>query len=156
MKKKQIKESENKIVKSVNKNVRSSTRKLNPILKALVGNQENNISDKNKELNNIIKINKKLANTIKSLSIKHKKLESNLFQYDKANNALSFKINQQKIDLQENKINLSKIQVLEDELNHYQKVLPFFLKEFSRLQGHCRFLPEPPRRIRHCAHTLYL
>jgi len=37
MKKKQIKESENKIVKSVNKNVRSSTRKLNPILKALVG-----------------------------------------------------------------------------------------------------------------------
>ena len=101
-------------------------------MKALVGNQENNISDKNKELNNIIKINKKLANTIKSLSIKHKKLESNLFQYDKANNALSFKINQQKIDLQENKINLSKNQMLEDELNHYQKVLPFFLKEFSR------------------------
>ena len=37
MNKKQIQESENKLVKSVNKNVRSSTRKLNPILKALVG-----------------------------------------------------------------------------------------------------------------------
>ena len=30
-------ESENKIVRSVNKNIRSSTRKLNPILKAIVG-----------------------------------------------------------------------------------------------------------------------
>jgi large subunit ribosomal protein L22 len=37
MSKKQVKEKENKLVKSVNKNVRSSTRKLNPILKALVG-----------------------------------------------------------------------------------------------------------------------
>ena len=37
MNKKQIKENENKLVKSINKNVRSSTRKLNPILKALVG-----------------------------------------------------------------------------------------------------------------------
>ena len=37
MNKKQIQENENKLVKSVNKNVRSSTRKLNPILKALVG-----------------------------------------------------------------------------------------------------------------------
>ena len=37
MNKKQIKENDNKLVKSINKNVRSSTRKLNPILKALVG-----------------------------------------------------------------------------------------------------------------------
>ena len=37
MNKKQTKENENKLVKSINKNVRSSTRKLNPILKALVG-----------------------------------------------------------------------------------------------------------------------
>ena len=37
MNKKQIKENKNKLVKSINKNVRSSTRKLNPILKALVG-----------------------------------------------------------------------------------------------------------------------
>ena len=37
MSKKKVKEIENKLVKSVNKNVRSSTRKLNPILKALVG-----------------------------------------------------------------------------------------------------------------------
>ena len=37
MNKKQIKENDNKLVKSINKNIRSSTRKLNPILKALVG-----------------------------------------------------------------------------------------------------------------------
>ena len=36
-KKKKIKENKDKLVKSINKNVRSSTRKLNPILKALVG-----------------------------------------------------------------------------------------------------------------------
>ena len=36
-KKKNIKENKNKLAKSINKNVRSSTRKLNPILKALVG-----------------------------------------------------------------------------------------------------------------------
>ena len=36
-KKKKIKQNKNKSVKSINKNVRSSTRKLNPILKALVG-----------------------------------------------------------------------------------------------------------------------
>ena len=37
MSKKKVKDKENKLVKSVNKNVRSSTRKLNPILKSLVG-----------------------------------------------------------------------------------------------------------------------
>jgi large subunit ribosomal protein L22 len=36
-KNKKIKETKDKLVKSVNKNVRSSTRKLNPILKSLVG-----------------------------------------------------------------------------------------------------------------------
>ena len=36
-KKKKIKENKDKLVKSINKNVRSSTKKLNPILKALVG-----------------------------------------------------------------------------------------------------------------------
>ena len=35
--KKKISENKDKLVKSINKNVRSSTRKLNPILKALVG-----------------------------------------------------------------------------------------------------------------------
>ena len=30
-------DNKNKLVKSINKNVRSSTRKLNPILKAIVG-----------------------------------------------------------------------------------------------------------------------
>ena len=36
-KKKNINENKDKLVKSINKNVRSSTRKLNPILKSLVG-----------------------------------------------------------------------------------------------------------------------
>ena len=36
-KKKKVNDNKNKLVKSINKNVRSSTRKLNPILKALVG-----------------------------------------------------------------------------------------------------------------------
>ena len=36
-KKKKNKDNKDKLVKSINKNVRSSTRKLNPILKALVG-----------------------------------------------------------------------------------------------------------------------
>ena len=35
--KKKVNDDKNKLVKSINKNVRSSTRKLNPILKALVG-----------------------------------------------------------------------------------------------------------------------
>ena len=36
-KKKKVNDNKDKLVKSVNKNIRSSTRKLNPILKALVG-----------------------------------------------------------------------------------------------------------------------
>ena len=36
-KKKKVNTNKDKLVKSINKNVRSSTRKLNPILKALVG-----------------------------------------------------------------------------------------------------------------------
>ena len=46
MSKKNIKKVENKTVKSVNKNVRSSTRKLKPILRAIVGkNVEKAIRD---------------------------------------------------------------------------------------------------------------
>ena len=40
-KKKKINDNKDKLVKSINKNVRSSTRKLNPILKALVGKNVN-------------------------------------------------------------------------------------------------------------------
>ena len=40
-KKKKTNEKKDKLVKSINKNVRSSTRKLNPILKALVGKKVN-------------------------------------------------------------------------------------------------------------------
>ena len=36
-KKKKIKENKEKMVRSINKNVRSSTRKLNPLLKSIVG-----------------------------------------------------------------------------------------------------------------------
>ena len=36
-KKQKVNDNKDKLVKSINKNVRSSTRKLNPILKALVG-----------------------------------------------------------------------------------------------------------------------
>ena len=36
-KKKKVKDSKDKLVKSINNNVRSSTRKLNPILKSIVG-----------------------------------------------------------------------------------------------------------------------
>ena len=36
-KKKNVNDNKDKLVKSINKNIRSSTRKLNPILKALVG-----------------------------------------------------------------------------------------------------------------------
>ena len=38
-KKKKVNDKKDKLVKSINKNVRSSTRKLNPILKGLVGKQ---------------------------------------------------------------------------------------------------------------------
>ena len=40
-KKKKINDNKDKLVKSINKNVRSGTRKLNPILKALVGKNVN-------------------------------------------------------------------------------------------------------------------
>jgi len=40
-KKKKINDNKDKLVKSINTNVRSSTRKLNPILKALVGKNVN-------------------------------------------------------------------------------------------------------------------
>ena len=40
-KKKKIKENKDKLVKSINKNVRSSTRKLKPILKSIVGKKVN-------------------------------------------------------------------------------------------------------------------
>ena len=40
-KKKKVNDNKDKLVKSINKNVRSSTRKLNPILKALVGKKVN-------------------------------------------------------------------------------------------------------------------
>ena len=75
-KKKKIDKSNEKTVKSVNKNVRSSTRKLNPILKALVGKKVDKVirdltfSDK--------RISKDIKKTISSAVAN----AENNFQYD--------------------------------------------------------------------------
>ena len=75
-KKKNKKEDKKNIVRSVNKNVRSSTRKLNPILKAIVGKKVDiairdlNFSDK--------RISKDVQKTISSAVAN----AENNFQYD--------------------------------------------------------------------------
>ena len=63
-KKKKINEKNDKLVKSINKNVRSSTRKLNPILKALVGKNVN-IALRNLDFSNK-RISKDIKKTISS------------------------------------------------------------------------------------------
>ena len=75
-KKKNIKENKNKLVKSINKNVRSSTRKLNPILKGLVGKQVDIA------LRNLDFSEKRIAKDIrKTISSAVANAENN-FQYD--------------------------------------------------------------------------
>ena len=58
-KQKKINENKDKLVKSINKNVRSSTRKLNPILKSIVGKKVDlairNLSFSDKRISNDIK-----------------------------------------------------------------------------------------------------
>jgi len=75
-KKSKIKKAEEKIVRSVNKNIRSSTKKLNPILKALVGKKVDiairNLSFSEKRISNDIK---------KTISSAVANAENN-FQYD--------------------------------------------------------------------------
>ena len=75
-KKKKIKETKEKLVKSVNKNVRSSTRKLNPILKSLVGKKVD------VALRNLAFSEKRISNDIgKTISSAVANAENN-FQYN--------------------------------------------------------------------------
>jgi len=75
-KKKKVNDNKDKLVKSINKNVRSSTRKLNPILKALVGKKVDiairNLTFSDKRISQEVK---------KTLSSAVANAENN-FQYD--------------------------------------------------------------------------
>jgi len=76
MKKNKKKDFDKKVVRSVNKNIRSSTRKLNPILKSIVGKKVDvairDLSFSNKRISNDIK---------KTISSAVANAENN-FQYD--------------------------------------------------------------------------
>jgi len=76
MKTNKIKDFDKKIVRSVNKNIRSSTRKLNPILKSIVGKKVDvairDLSFSNKRISNDIR---------KTISSAVANAENN-FQYD--------------------------------------------------------------------------
>jgi len=75
-KKKKIKGSKDKLVKSINNNVRSSTRKLNPILRAIVGK---NIDV---ALRNLTFSEKRISNDIKKTISSAVANAENNFQYD--------------------------------------------------------------------------
>ena len=75
-KKKKSKDNKDKLVKSINKNVRSSTRKLNPILKGLVGKQVDIA------LRNLDFSEKRIAKDIKKTISSAVANAENNFQYD--------------------------------------------------------------------------
>ena len=75
-KKKKINDSKDKLVKSINNNVRSSTRKLNPILRAIVGK---NIDV---ALRNLTFSEKRISNDIKKTISSAVANAENNFQYD--------------------------------------------------------------------------
>ena len=75
-KKKKVNDNKDKLVKSINKNVRSSTRKLNPILKALVGKKVD-IAIRNLEFSE-----KRIAKDIKKTISSAVANAENNFQYD--------------------------------------------------------------------------
>ena len=75
-KKKTINDSKDKLVKSINNNVRSSTRKLNPILRAIVGK---NIDV---ALRNLTFSEKRISNDIKKTISSAVANAENNFQYD--------------------------------------------------------------------------
>ena len=75
-KKKKIKDIKDKLVKSINNNVRSSTRKLNPILRAIVGK---NIDV---ALRNLTFSEKRISNDIKKTISSAVANAENNFQYD--------------------------------------------------------------------------
>ena len=75
-KKKKIKDSNDKLVKSINTNVRSSTRKLNPILRAIVG------KNVDVALRNLTFSEKRISNDIKKTISSAVANAENNFQYD--------------------------------------------------------------------------
>ena len=75
-KKKKIKDIKDKLVKSINNNVRSSTRKLNPILRAIVG------KNVDVALRNLTFSEKRISNDIKKTISSAVANAENNFQYD--------------------------------------------------------------------------
>ena len=75
-KKKKIKENKYKLVKSINNNVRTSTRKLNPILKAIVG------KNVDVALRNLTFSEKRISKDIKKTISSAVANAENNFQYD--------------------------------------------------------------------------
>ena len=75
-KKQKVNDNKDKLVKSINKNVRSSTRKLNPILKALVGKKVDIA------LRNLDFSDKRIAKDIKKTISSAVANAENNFQYD--------------------------------------------------------------------------
>ena len=75
-KKKKINNSKDKLVKSINNNVRSSTRKLNPILRAIVG------KNVDVALRNLTFSDKRISNDIKKTISSAVANAENNFQYD--------------------------------------------------------------------------
>ena len=75
-KKKKIKDSKYKLVKSINNNVRSSTRKLNPILRAIVG------KNVDVALRNLTFSEKRISNDVKKTISSAVANAENNFQYD--------------------------------------------------------------------------
>ena len=75
-KKKKVKDNKDKLVKSINNNVRSSTRKLNPILKAIVG------KNVDVALKNLTFSEKRICNDIKKTISSAVANAENNFQYD--------------------------------------------------------------------------
>ena len=75
-KKKKVKNNKDKLVKSINNNVRSSTRKLNPILKSIVG------KDVDVALRNLTFSEKRICNDIKKTISSAVANAENNFQYD--------------------------------------------------------------------------
>ena len=76
MSKKKNKDNKLKLVKSVNKNVRSSTRKLNPILKSIVGKKVDVV------LRNLSFSDKRISKDIKKTISSAVANAENNFQYD--------------------------------------------------------------------------
>tara|TARA_Y100000590_G_scaffold361274_1_gene417867 strand:- start:619 stop:1020 length:402 start_codon:yes stop_codon:yes gene_type:complete len=75
-KEKKLKDKNTKLVKSVNKNVRSSTRKLNPILRSIVGKKVDIA------LRNLTFSDKRISNDIKKTISSAIANAENNFQYD--------------------------------------------------------------------------